>query len=59
MDVTIEVLSMNPNALEQIKMAFNRSDKTTPLNDVMTDIAKELGYDVSNEDDRYKFNDKE
>jgi hypothetical protein len=59
MEITIEVLSSNSNALEQIKMAFNRRNGHDTIPNIMNDIGEELGYEVANTDDKYSFTDKE
>lgn len=56
--IKYQVTSVNTNASNQIAMAFNRRDREQTIDEVMDNIAKELGYNVIKQDEVYNFVDR-
>lgn len=56
--IKYQVTSVNTNASNQIAMAFNRRDREQTIDELMDNIAKELGYNVIKQDEVYNFVDR-
>ena len=57
--IKIQVTSVNPTALSNVLMGLRRSDPALKTEENINNIAKELGYEVSiDEEQVYQFTDK-